>query len=120
MKATEFAEFFDFTISLNTEGLVDDCDDEPTKYIVEDNQWCFHTRFINEVDWLTECFDSMLMDYIEDYIEEHGFEYDDDNDERTYYEAAAEWIADTELRDTDTAHTIYCLAAYEEIEDDVA
>lgn len=121
MKATELADFFDFTIRLNVDNELDEYgkdDDEPTKYVVEDNQWCFASRYIDDVSELTECFDSMLDDYIiRDLEEEFGFEYDYKTDERTIMEAAADFATE---HDISYAEFVRAMAGYDEIEDDVA
>ena len=123
MRATEFADYFEFMISLNNDGYKDELwNKRPSKYIVEDNQEVFHTRCIDDVNDLVFCFGSMLMDYVDCVLEDHGFEFDNKNDERDYYEAAADWVLDKdcELYDTDTAHIVLCLAGEEVVEDDVA
>lgn len=119
MKATEFAKWFDFTIMLNTENEEDEFGDV-SKYIVEDDQSVFYTRHIDRITDLADCFDSMLMDYIDDAIEEHGFDYDE-NADGTYYEQALEWAKANE----DKVYSGYiemleCLVNPEFIEDDVA
>lgn len=70
MKATDFANFFDFTIQKGEE--LDEFG-EISKYDVVDDQGVFHTRHINDVKDLVDCFDSMLNDYIFDSLEEDGF-----------------------------------------------
>jgi hypothetical protein len=71
MKATEFAEYFEFTIQ---KGEEPDEFGEISKYDVVDNQGVFHTRHIDDVKDLVDCFDSMLDDYVFDTLEEDGFE----------------------------------------------
>lgn len=71
MKATEFANFFDFTIQKGEE--LNEFR-ELSKYDVVDDQGCFHTRHIDDVRELVDCFDSMLDDYIFSSLEEDGFE----------------------------------------------
>lgn len=119
MKATEFAKWFDFTITLNTENEADECGDV-TKYIVEDDERVFHTRYIDCVSDLADCFDSMLMDYIETPMEECGFDYDIDAD-GTFYEQALEWAKANKSKVYDGyIEMLECLVNPEKIEDDVA
>jgi hypothetical protein len=100
MKATDFANFFEFFIQTkkdygdivltNDDYDIENKDIPEIKYIVTDNQGIFHNRYIREIKELTDCFDSMLSDYIDSMIEEDGFEYDKDNKD-TYYEQALKW-----------------------------
>lgn len=71
MRATDFANFFDFTIK---EGETPDEFGEMSRYDVVDDQGCFSTRHINHVRDLVDCFDSMLENYIFDNLVEDGYE----------------------------------------------
>ena len=119
MKATEFAKWFDFTISLNTENEPDEFGDI-TKYIVEDDERVFCTRYIDSVWGLADCFDSMLMDYIESPIEERGFDYDI-NADGTFYEQALKWAkANKDKVYSEYIEMLECIVDPDLIEDDVA
>lgn len=114
MKATEFANYFDFTIQFVT---IPDEELFHYAYDVVDNQGVFYTREIDDVTELVDCFDSMLPDYVESVLEEHGFEPKMD---QNYWEQALEWIRNDEyLKDTDTREIIECLMNSDLIENDV-
>lgn len=133
MKATEFCNFFEFTI-IEEHGVIDSKgrDQEGNlvdpygfyegayNYRISDDQGTFSNRYIQEVSELTECFDSMLQDYVNNTIEEYGFE-DDAKSEKTYYEQALEWIDEKcpDLQNTDTREVIECLVHPEKIVDDL-
>ena len=86
MKATAFCKFFEFTL-YKEHGF--DKEDGEYNYIAYDDQGVFHPRCVLKVDELTDAFDSMLKDYVNDNLEEDGFEYDDHKG--GYYEQALEW-----------------------------
>ena len=88
MKATEFCKFFEFTI-YKSHGIDEDGDEY--NYIAVDDQGVFHSRYITDITEIANCFDSLLMDYIESNVEEDGFKYDD-NRNGTYYEQLLEWL----------------------------
>ena len=100
MKATEFANFFEFSIQTKEDygelpkGLEHDCfclcDIKDIKYVVTDDQGCFSNRYISDVRELADCFDPELPDYIDSNIEEDGFVYDEKSND-TYYEQALKW-----------------------------
>lgn len=123
MKATEFAEFFDLTIRFNSEDNKDYEDYYDTaKYVVWDNMKYYTPRFIDDVSDLTWCVDSMADCYVlADLEDEYGFVYDANwekkLDERTLYEAAADFATEHNISYADVVRTI---AGYEDIEDDVA
>ena len=98
MKATDFANFFEFHIEIiPTEDYIEILEDDNTDdlfcwatgnstvYAVIDDQAGFDTRYIDKVQDLTECFDSLHKDYIEDLIEEDGFECDETKDATSAY-----------------------------------
>lgn len=122
MKATEFAEFFDLRIKFNTEENANEEDYEPTKYVVWDTQGYFTPWFIDNVSQLVWCIDAMADCYVlADLEDEYGFIYDANwekkLDERTLYEAAADFATEHNISYADVVRTI---AGYEDIEDDVA
>lgn len=126
MKATEFAEFFDLTIKPMTEEIAKEYehyeDYYPSKYIVCDTMKYYTPWFIDDVSDLTWCVDSMADDYVlHDLEDEYGFIYDANwekkLDERTLYEAAADFATEHNISYADV---VRCIANYEEIEDDVA
>lgn len=88
MKATEFCKYFEFT--LTREHGFDENDGE-YNYIATDDQGTLDPRHVMNVDDLTECFDSLLTDYIDDSIQVDGFKYDLMS-HSSYYEQALEWI----------------------------
>ena len=107
MKATDFANYFDFDIQR--------CD---TGYEVFDLQVCFDTRYIQDISELVDCFDSMLDDYVFD-IEDYGFEYDEDSP-LTETEQAIEWMELDAPKFWSTKLSVArCLAGQEEIENNV-
>ena len=91
MKASEFAAFFEFSIDYvenmevpasEMDGYWDSPEDSPfTGYLVTDDQGVLHTRYIKRIGELTECFDSLLDDYIfDDYEERAGKPFKDMED----------------------------------------
>ena len=122
MKATEFCDFFEFSIKrISYEELPEDewFDERDTIYEVKDDHSCFRSRYVSRVDTLSECFDSMLEDYIETFIEEDGFEYNE-RDNKTYYEQALEWCEEQEYyKKSDIKEVIKCLINPSLIENDV-
>lgn len=68
MKATEFANFFEFEIR---KGEIPDEFGDISKYDVVDCQGVFDTRHIDDVKDLVNCFDSMIDDYIFSNINYH-------------------------------------------------
>ena len=115
MKATEFCKFFEFT--LHKEHGFDEEDGE-YNYIATDDQGTFHPRYAIDVNELTEMFDSMLKDYVDDNLEEDGFEYDDHIG--AYYEQALEWARQNEFYKEHAPQMIEVLEALTEgrLEDD--
>lgn len=88
MKATEFAKFFEFTIQFATD--FDEYGNE-AKYEVIDDQGVFHTRYINKIEELIDCFDSMLDDYIFSIFEEDGYKF---NEHENYFKQLEKWTQD--------------------------
>lgn len=94
MKATDFANYFDFSIELIPWNEVPEDDKaylakQTEIYAVSDDQGVFHTRYINNILDLADCFDSMLNDYILNDIEEYGFE---PNPQENDWEQALKWM----------------------------
>ena len=106
MKATDFCEFFEFT--LKKKGRFD--------YVATDDHGTFYDRRVEDVTELADMFDSMLPDYVDATLEEYGFEYDE-NGNKTYYEQALDWIMCSELDGTDTHEIVKCLVNPELIEE---
>lgn len=128
MNASDFANFFDFSIEWVENEKVDENDlffhgtinenGTFTGYQVVDDQCVFDTRYIDEVRDLPECFDSLLVDYIDSDLEEYGyhsFPFDG-------YENAKDWIKENcpDLKNTHIYNVICCLVNPELIFDDVA
>lgn len=118
MKATKFCDFFEFDIQKGS--FRDNEDGEIYRYQVEDTHEVFHTRYVDDVSDLTECFDSMLIDYIDSTLDDYEFVLNEES-EKTFYEQAQEYIEKecSELYDTDTYHVICCINGNESIEDDI-
>lgn len=97
MRATEFCKFFDFTL-VKEHGFVPGSDDlyagTEYNYIATDNHGVFQPRYVMDVNELTDMFDSCLKDYIDDMIEEDGFEVDEHYG--AYYDQAYEWAKENE------------------------
>ena len=118
MRATEFAEFFDLWIELNSEENINEEDYEPTRYIVRDtmNYWVTFPRFIDDASDLIWCADLMIDDSVlYDLSDWYGFEHN--NKEKTIYEDAADYATEHNVSYADILRVI---AGYEDIEDDVA
>jgi len=127
MKATEFADFFEFWIEPTDRKTVEKANDEcvfnyadlnaDKFYRVVDGQGCFRTRYISDIKDLAECFDSLLNDYIDEDVESAGFEYSESNP-KTYYEQMLDYM----LKDKEYAgvcEIVRCLVNPSLIEDDV-
>ena len=127
MKATEFTKYFEFSISsINKNDIDFDYDyfnyaDENDNdfYIVTDDQCVFRPRIISNVETLTECFDSMLHDYIDEDIEQSGFIYHaDEND--GYYEQMLDYMRNNdEYNNTWVYDVVSCIVNPALIENDV-
>ena len=87
MNATDFCNFFDFTI-VKEHGYNDD---EEYNYIGIDDWGVFQNRYSEDIEGISEWFDSMLKDYIDDDIEENGFTHVNN---ATYYDEALQWAID--------------------------
>lgn len=106
MNAYEFCKFFDFTLEKES-GINEDGD--TYNYIATDDQAVFHDRTAYKVSGLTDLFDSMLPDYVDEECEYNGFEYDESQD-GTFYEQALKWVkSDENYRDTDLAGVLEAL-----------
>lgn len=119
MKATEFCNFFDFTLEKGKFEVKNDIiyDDGVYKYRATDDQVCFHNRYVNDVNELVNEFDSCLQNYVNDYIEEDGFEYDKEKN-GTYYDQAIEFGKDIYDEDSVFMHMLKVLFGTETLEDD--
>lgn len=121
MKATDFCKYFDFTLWVNDTNEEDESG-YVSKYIATDDQGCFQARYVNDVKDLADCFDSMLMDYVDSELYYHNFKYDDKSN-LAFYEQAKEWIENTinnPLFDSYTYEVICCLVNPNNIIDDLA
>ena len=133
MKATEFCNFFEFEIqpiskdaykkiNEGVKGYHSFCwaDENADKiYEVNDLQGTFQSRYISKVSDLTECFDSMLDDYIDSNAEEDGFSIDENNTEKCYYEQMLDWMQSREdYKDTGVCEVVACLVHPDMLEDD--
>lgn len=113
MKATEFCQFFDFT--LEREGGVDEWDGE-YNYVASDNQGCWDDRHAENIEDITDWFDACLHDYLRDDLEEDGFK---PNANGNYWEQALEWCKTNDMyKDSQHMQVIACLLDPELIEDD--
>ena len=112
MKASTFCEFFEFDIKRISNI-------EMGNYEVYDLQGVFHSRYVDDVSELIDCFDSMLNDYIDDDVEVHGFSNDENNTEKSYYEQMLDWMqANDNYKDTTICEVVACLVNPELIIDD--
>ena len=134
MKATEFCDFFEFSIARISKEEYKDIkkndnhwynfhwadENEDNIYEVSDMQGVFEPRYINKVADLTECFDSMLNDYIDEDVEENGFTNDENNTEKSYYEQMLDWLPTSEIYKNSTGliELVACLVNPWMIEDD--
>lgn len=119
MKATEFCNFFDFTLEKGEFEVKNDIiyDDGVYKYCATDDQACWDDRYVNDVNDLASEFDSCLQNYVNDYIEEDGFEYDKEKD-GSYYDQAVEFAEGIYKEDSIFIHVLKVLNGTEELEDD--
>ena len=114
MKAEDFCAFFDFSLERGEWNKDVDGFEGNYKFRAVDSQGVFHDRYAEKAADLSELFDSMLMDYVEEPLEYRGFQYNEDRyDEHgnpiTYYEQAAEWIPGTDYDGTDLHEVVRCL-----------
>lgn len=129
MKATDFCNFFEFSIERiakeEYEKVKDSdfawADENADKiYAVRDDQGVFQTRYINDISDLSECFDSLLNDYIDEDVEEDGFKNIEYDTEKSYYEQMLDWMNNDErYKGTFVQDIVYCLTNPSAIEDDV-
>ena len=118
MKASEFAGFFNFTIS-REEGFIKD--GPMYRFAVTDNEGTLATRYIFEVSELVDQFDICLHDFVDATLLDFGF-YPDDNSNLGFYGQALDFINNgigSDLKGTDTYKIIECLCDSSKIEDDV-
>ena len=93
MKASEFCKFFDFTYE-KEHGYADtDYFTGEYNYKATDDHGCWNDRFVTNLEDFADEFDACLPDYIQDVIEEDGFE--EPNNEN-YWSAALKWINNRE------------------------
>jgi len=115
MKASKFAEFFDFNIVRNygcneLDGLY--------RFEVIDNNGTLPTRRILSVGDLTHCFGSLIEDYIFSNLEYHGFDYAQKGRD---YPAALDFAKKKSVfKDSDTKEVIECMIDPNLIEDDIS
>ena len=127
MKATEFADYFDFSIYPIDKDYVDFDDnyfnyassEDDKFYMVSDNQGVFYPRFISKIEDLADCFDSMLDDYINEDVEESGFEYFESNEGEEYEQMLDYMLHSDEYKNTWACDIVSCLVNPSLIEDDV-
>lgn len=111
--ASEFCKFFEFSLQKEHGEFEGDVFD----YIATDDQGVFETRHVVDVEYLADCFDSMLADYVDDTLESMGFSYTTSADEfdclPAYYEQAQGWIETScpELLNTDTYKVVCALVS---------
>lgn len=93
MKASEFCKFFDFTYE-KEHGYADtEFYSGEYNYKATDDQGVFHDRLVKDVKDFSDEFNSMLQDYIQDDLEEQGFESEVNEN---YWVSALKWIGDNE------------------------
>ena len=99
MKASEYCNFFEFTL-YKEDGIIDDIydsnDGKQYHYIAIDNQGVFSPRYAIEVNDLIAQFESCYTDYIDSDIEEYGFTYNESLP-GTYYEQALIWLKNNQI-----------------------
>ena len=118
MKATEFCEFFDFTIE-KKEGHIDDvpCYEGTYNYIGVDNEGVFCNRYAKDIKEIADWFDSMLLDYVQTPLEEAGFE---PPIKVNYWKAALEYIENKkDWNHSKLTDVVMCLIDPDLIEDDL-
>ena len=120
MKATEFCKFFDFTLERGKFEVKDDLVylNGTYRYCATDDQYCFHDRYVNDVNDLADAFDSCLQNYVNDYIEEDGFKYDKEKD-GSYYDQAVEFAEEFYKTDSVLTHVLKVLNGTETLEADI-
>lgn len=122
MKATEFCKFFDFTL-VKEDGWKEwdysTAYEGNYHYVATDDQGTFHTRYFDALEELVDGFDSCHYDYIDSSAEEDGFEYDENNTEKAYYEQMLDWMQSREdYKDTGVCEIVACLVNPWMLEDD--
>lgn len=120
MKASEFAKFFDMTIT--REDHLDE-DGYTERFYVVDDQGVFPTKELYTVDGLPDIInDTMYKDYVDTALFEHGFEYDP-NRKKRFYGQAFEFLMKNK-KDNEQLNVYYdivsCILHPERIKDDVS
>ena len=120
MKATEFCKFFDFTLERGKFEVKDKLfyPDGTYQYCATDDQCCFDDRYVNYVIDLVNEFDFCLQNYVNDYIEEDGFEYNKKKN-GSYYDQAVKFAEDTYEKDSVFIHILKVLNGTETLEADI-
>lgn len=113
MKASEFCKFFDFTYEKEYGYADTDFYSGEYNYKATDDQGVFHDRLVKNVADFADEFDSMLQDYIQDDLDEQGFEPELNEN---YWKSALLWIGDNEYYKI-TKNVIECLLYPEKIEE---
>ena len=116
MKVNEFCDFFDFTYEKEHGEIDEDLYSGEYNHIATDNQGVLHNRYVMNISDLSDEFNSLLDDYINEFIEEDGFEYDE-NAEGTYYEQAYKWCVDTNYEYKTITDVLDCIIHPEKIEE---
>lgn len=122
MKATEFCSFFDFSIEMSPIEVVPEDEKEELNgkwiYEITDNEGVFHTRYVDKITDITECFDSMIDDYIfGDLSEDKDYDGSFDN-----LETVLKWLeADEDRKRFYSRHyeVVRCILDPSLIEDNV-
>ena len=96
MTVYDFCKFFEFT-----------CIKEKNGYIATDDMGVFREREFQKPEDAADMFDTLLYDYIDEYLEELGFEYS--NSDRTFYQAALDEVDNLGLKGTEYEEILMCL-----------
>ena len=101
--ASEFCEFFDFTLYENTEK--EEIDGYVPKYIARDNQLCFYPRYCDDYQDFAWQFDVCFDNYVYDTLCEYGY------DGKYNFENMQQWIERSceDLLYTDTYNVLAVL-----------
>lgn len=122
MKATTYAEYFEFNLSrVPISNIPEDERDEfenvENVYAAVDGQGTFQTRYFDDIKLLPDQFDSLFDDYIRDNIEEDGFVFNPDGDD--YCIQALAWCdQNAEYKGSFLRNIIACMVDPSLIEDD--
>ena len=107
MTGYDFCKFFDFTLTKEHGTADEDFYEGEYNYRAIDDQGCLHDRLVDNIADLTDVFDALLPDYVDEDLTYNGFK---PNREKAYYEEALDWMDETgKLKSSNTYKVVSSL-----------